>query len=126
MQTELQNIENTEQPSVEPQPITKTVPFSAVSKIAHIQAENVYIKSTFVPKQVKFYTKQTPDSHVAILAYGELLMFPPDAEPIRFRAPASYVIPANSRIAFATVQDCVFYCVHSTQETDLAILDQIY
>jgi len=123
MQTESQDIE--QQATVQESRVV-SVPFSAVSKVSHIQADNVYIKSTFVPKQVKFYTKRTPDSHVAILAYGEILMMPQDADPVRYRAPASYVIPANSRIAFVTMEDCVFYCVHSTQETDLAVLDQIY
>lgn len=123
MQTESQDIE--QQPSTQ-EPQVRTVPFSAVSKVSHIQADNVYIKSTYVPRQVKFYTKRTPDSHVAILAYGEILMLPSDGEPVRYRAPASYVIPANSRIAFVTLEDCVFYCVHATQETDLAVLDNIY
>jgi hypothetical protein len=124
MQTESQNIEQ-QQPEAQ-EPRVKTVPFAAISKVAHIQADNVYIKSTYVPRQVKFYTKQTPDSHVAILAHGEILMLPQDADPVRYRAPASYVIPANSRIAFVTLEDCVFYCVHATQETDLDVLDNIY
>jgi len=118
MQNDLQEIE-------QPQDEVKRVPFAAVSKVKHIQADNVYVKSTYVPKNVKFYTKRTDNSHVAILAFGELVV---DDNGIQSRllAPANYVIPANTRVAIYTITDCVFYCVHATQETDLGVLDQIY
>lgn len=111
--------------SNEPQ-VPKSVPFSAVSKVKHIQADGVYIKTTFVPKDVKFYTKRTPDEHVAILAHGEILMIETEDKQTRYRAPANYVIPASSRIAFYTLTDCVFYCVHATNETNINTLDRIY
>jgi hypothetical protein len=103
----------------------KSVPFASISKVKHIQSDGVYIKSTFVPRNIKFYSKRTPDSHVAILAAGELLM--EDGEHrTRFVAPANYIIPANSRIAFYTLSDCVFYCVHATDEKEISELDRIY
>jgi len=104
----------------------RAVPFSAVSKVKHIQASGVYIKTTFVPKDIKFYTKRTPDDHVAILAHGEILMIESEDKQTRYRAPANYVIPANRRIAFYTLSDCVFYCVHATDETNIEVLDRIY
>lgn len=104
----------------------RSVPFSAVSKVKHIQADGVYIKTTFVPKDIKFYTKRTPDDHVAILAHGEILMIESEDKQTRYRAPANYVIPANRRIAFYTLTDCVFYCVHATDETNIDVLDRIY
>ena len=103
----------------------KTVPFASISKVKHIQSDGVYIKSTFVPANVKFYSKHTPDNHVAILAHGELIMDNGEQQ-TRFLAPANYVIPANTRISFFTLTDCVFYCVHATQETNLDDLDRIY
>jgi hypothetical protein len=123
MQTDLQDIEQTQEPY---ELVPKQVPFAAISKVKHIQAEGVYVKTTFVPKNVKFYSKRTPDEHIAILAHGELLMIRTEDDVVRYQAPASYVIPDNSRIAFFTVTDCVFYCVHATQETDLIELDKIY
>lgn len=120
MQTDIQEIEKEQQVQ------HRTVPFSAISQVKHIQADNVYIKSTFVPAQVKFYTKRTPDDHVAILAHGKILMIVDDDTHTVYQAPANYVIPANSRIAFYTIEDCVFYCVHATSETDVEVLDKIY
>jgi len=114
--------EDLEQPKVSK---FKRVPFASISKLKHIQSDGVYIKATYVPANVKFYTKHTPDNHVAILAYGQLVMLDGEQK-THFSAPATYVIPSNSRIAFFTLTECVFYCVHATQETDLDTLDRIY
>lgn len=122
MQTDLQETQQTVEPT---QPVPRSVPFAAVSKTKHIQAEGVYIKSTLVPKNIKFYTKKTPDSHIAILAYGSILMDNGETQ-TQFQAPANYLIPANSRIAFYTLTDCVFYCVHATDETNIDVLDRTY
>jgi len=108
----------------EPQ-LPRAVPFSAVSKVKHIQADGVYIKSTFVPANIKFYSKRTPDEHVAILAHGELIM-DNGTDKVCFSSPATYTIPANTRIAFYTRTECVFYCVHATDKTNLEELDRIY
>lgn len=122
MQTDLQEIDQ----QVDTQPTEpQSVPFAAISKVKHIQADNVYIKSTYVPKNVKFYTKRTGDNHVAILAYGELVV-EDGTDKSRLRAPANYVIPADRRLAIYTLTDCVFYCVHATPETDLTALDRKY
>jgi hypothetical protein len=122
MQTDYQDIDQLEETQ---ESAPRAVPFAAIAKIKHIQADNVYIKTTFVPQHVKFYNKRTPDTHVAILAHGEILMDDGETQ-TRFRAPANYVIPANHRFSFYTIKDCVFYCVHATPETDLEKLDQIY
>jgi hypothetical protein len=36
------------------------------------------------------------------------------------------VIPANTRFAAYTLEDCVLYCVHGTLETDPEVLDKTY
>ena len=122
MHTDLQEVE---QPVENSELVPRPVPFAAISKVNHIQTDNVYIKSTYVPKNVKFYSKRTPDNHVAILAFGELIVEEGDKKS-KLIAPANYVIPANSRVAIYTLTDCVFYCVHATQETDLEVLDRMY
>jgi hypothetical protein len=126
MNTTLQEVDQFNDLDPDDVPVPRTVPFAAVAKVKHIQADGVYIKITFVPKDVKFYTKRTPDSHVAILAHGEILMIETEDNQTRYRAPANYVIPANSKIAFYTLTDCVFYCVHATDETNIDTLDRIY
>lgn len=120
---ELEELDQHDLPDVKSGPTV--VPFAAISKVKHIQASGVYIKSTFVPANVKFYSKRTPDDHVAILAHGELIM-DDGSRKVCFSSPATYTIPANSRIAFYTRTECVFYCVHATEETNLDELDRIY
>jgi hypothetical protein len=122
---ELTELDQQEEPPATPT-APRSVPFAAVSKVKHIQAPGVYIKATFVHKGVKFYTKSTPDSHISILAHGEILKFETEDQKTRYRAPRSYQVPANSRIAFYTLTDCVFYCVHATDETNIDTLDRIY
>lgn len=102
------------------------LPFKALAKIKNIQAENIFIKASCVPKNIKFYNKRTPDEHVVILAQGEVVGFDENMVATRYVAPASGVIPANTRMVWYTVEDSVFYCVHATSETDPDVLDKKY
>ena len=128
MQTEYQEINApvTEPLTIAPPAVGAQLPFSALAKIKNIQAENVFIKASWIPKNIKFYNKRTPDEHVVILAQGEIVAFDKDNNGTRYVAPASTVIPANTRFAAYTLEDCVIYCVHATSETDPIILDKTY
>lgn len=106
-------------------PELKAVPFKAVSHSKHIQADGVYTKATYVRENVKFYSKKLPQSHMTILAHGEMLVVNGE-EKIRFIAPAVYVIPAETRIMCFSMTDCVYYCIHVTDETDLEKLEEMY
>lgn len=121
MQTESQIAE---QPSAE-QPQPRAVPLAAVAKIKNIQAEGVYIKTYFVPKGTKLYSKFFPVEHATILAHGSVMMDDGETQ-VRYVAPAHYIFPANRRISIITLEDSVWYCVHPTDETDLAILEKKY
>ena len=128
MQTEYQEQQtSTPEPTVIGPPASGSqLPFSALAKVKNIQAENIFIKASWIPKNIKFYNKRTPDEHVVILAQGEIVVFDKDNNGIRYIAPASTVIPANTRFAAYTLEDCVLYCVHGTLETDPEVLDKTY
>jgi hypothetical protein len=68
MQTEYQEQQtSTPEPTVIGPPASGSqLPFSALAKVKNIQAENIFIKASWVPKNVKFYNKRTPDEHVVI------------------------------------------------------------
>jgi hypothetical protein len=121
MQTESQSFE--ENINEEPQP--RNVPLAAIAKTKNIQAPGVYIKTYFVPKGVKLYSKFFPTEHVTILAHGSVLMIDDDQK-TRYVAPAHYIFPANRRIGIVTLEDSVWYCIHPTEETDLAVLEKTY
>jgi hypothetical protein len=122
MQTDLQL---TEQPAAILPAAPKRLPFAAVSEHKHIQAAGMYVKATFVRKNVKFYSKKLPTDHITILAAGEMIVIDGDTQ-TRYSAPASYAIPADTRIMCYSVTDCVYYCVHATDVTDLAQLKELY
>ena len=119
MQTDLQEIEQNTAAQI------KRVPFAAVSETKDIQAPGVYAKATFVRKNVKFYTKKSSVDHVAILAFGEMLL---DDGTIKthLRAPAHYIVPAETKVSCYALTECVFYCIHATEETDVDKLNQLY
>lgn len=121
MQNEYQTID----PQIEEQPQQRSVPLAAVAKMKSIQADGVYIKTYFVPRATKLYSKFFPTDHVTILAHGSILMDDGETQ-TRYVAPAHHVFPANQRIGIVTLEDSVWYCVHPTQETDLAVLEKKY
>lgn len=96
-----------------------------VAKIKHIVTDGVYIKTYFVPKGVKIYSKQFPTDHATILAYGSVLLDDGTTK-TRFVAPAHYIFPANRRIPIVTLEDCVWYCIHPTDVTDVETLKELY
>ena len=122
MQTDLQEIEQ-EAPTDVAQP--KRVPFAAVSETKHILVPGVYAKATFVRRNVKFYTKKAPVDHISILALGEVLV-DDGVKKTHLKAPATYTIPANTRAVCYSLTDCVYYCIHATDETDVEELKKIY
>ena len=107
------------------QPAMKRVPFAAVSEQKHIQSAGIYAKATYVKKNVKFYSKKLPTDHITILAGGEMVVFDGKTR-THYTAPASYNIPANTRIMCFSLTDCVYYCIHATDETDLERLKELY
>ena len=96
-----------------------------VAKIKHIQSDDVYIKTYFVPQGMKLYTKQFPNEHVSILAHGSVVVNDNGVK-TRFVAPAHYVFPANRRVSIITLENAVWYCVHPTDVTDLETLQELY
>ena len=96
-----------------------------VAKIKHIQTDDVYVKTYFVPKGMKLYTKQFPTEHVSILAYGSVVV-DDNGVKTKFVAPAHYIFPANRRVGIITLEDAVWYCVHPTDITDLETLKELY
>lgn len=98
---------------------------SAVARYRHIQSPGIYVKMTQVPKGLRVYSKQLPEDHVVILAHGKLHV-DLNGQVTVFSAPASYVIPANTRVQCVTMEESVWYCVHATDETDLEKLKALY
>jgi hypothetical protein len=111
----------------QPNNIEKSAPVENKPKILlkHILAGGVYIKTYFVPRGAKIWTKQFAEDHVSILGQGSVILEGPDGK-AKFAAPAHCNIPANSRIGVIALEDSVWYCIHPTEETDLDVLNDRY
>lgn len=122
MQTDLQELE---QQAAADEAQIKRVPFDAVSETKHILVPGVYAKATFVRKNVKFYSKKLPVEHITILAHGEMLVVNGERK-TRYAAPATLILPADTRVMCFSLTDLVYYCIHATDETDVEELKKIY
>ena len=94
-------------------------------QVKHILAGGVYIKTYFVPKGARMWTKKFEEDHVSILGKGSVILENP-AGHVKFVAPAHCNIPANTRIGVVALEDSVWYCIHPTQDTDLDALNEKY
>ena len=88
------------------------------ARVKNIISDGVFIKAYSVPKGVKLYTKQFATDHVTILAQGDVYIEGPDYK-AKLTAPVHVLLKANTRYAVATLDNCVWYCIHPTTETDL-------
>lgn len=95
------------------------------ARVKHIQSDDVYVKAYSVPPGIKLYNKTFSTDHVTILAQGEVVI-EIDNDRVKFTAPAHYIFKANKRYAVYTMSNCVWYCIHPTDETDLEKLKEKY
>lgn len=103
----------------------KRQPLADVAQIRHIHSDGVYIKAFRVPAGLQFYTKRFADEHISILGHGSVIVEKGDKK-FKVVAPAHVVIDAMTRCKIVTLEDSVWYCIHATNETDQAVLDELY
>jgi hypothetical protein len=121
------NEQQIQEPAVDTPPVERPqrLPLAEAAQIKHIHSDGMYIKAYRVPAGLKIYTKRFPDEHVSILGHGSVVLENGDQK-IKFVAPAHFVLEAMTRYKIITLEDSVWYCVHSTTETDQAVLDELY
>jgi mannose-6-phosphate isomerase class I len=94
-------------------------------EVKHILTSGVYMKAYRAPKNTQVRTKQFDEDHVVVLAHGSVVI-KSETSQVKFKAPAHFFIPANTRVVAATLEDAVWYCIHPTEETDLEQLAEKY
>jgi len=97
-----------------------------VSKVKHILTDGVYVKAYLVPKGMRVTSKKFDHAHLIILAQGSIVRETEDGQKIKYTAPAHYNLPAGTRESGVTLEECVWYCIHPTDETDPAVLWEKY
>ena len=92
--------------------------------ITHHFSSGLYAKETVFPKGSQLIQHKHSYDHLSILAKGKVLLVTDDKE-IEITAPACLNILANKHHGVVALEDCVWYCIHATNETDSEKVDRI-
>jgi quercetin dioxygenase-like cupin family protein len=92
--------------------------------IVHHFSDGLYAKEIYV-KAGQAILKHTHDfSHLSILARGKVAVLVGDEIQI-INAPACLEIKAGVTHGVKAIEDCVWYCIHATDEKDPAKVDNV-
>lgn len=95
-----------------------------ILNVTHNFSDKVYAKQMLVPKGY-FVGKHTHSySHLSILAKGKVKLFSNGNEQ-EYEAPTCINIAAGVEHTIEALEDSVWYCIHATEETDPAKIDQV-
>jgi mannose-6-phosphate isomerase-like protein (cupin superfamily) len=93
-------------------------------EIRHHFSSGVYAKETFIPKDSWLMQHAHKFDHLSVLAQGtvELIV---DGVTLIVEAPACLTIQAGKHHGVRSLTDVVWYCIHATDCTDEATIDEI-
>lgn len=92
--------------------------------ITHHFSDGLYAKESFVPAGTAILKHTHSFSHLSILAKGRVAVMKGDAIEI-IDAPACIEIKANLVHGIKAMSDCVWFCIHATDEKDPSKVDEI-
>ena len=92
--------------------------------ITHHFSDGLYAKETFVPSGMALLKHTHDFSHLSILAKGRVAVMKGDSIEI-IHAPACIEIKANTIHGIKAISDCVWFCIHATDEKDSSKVDEI-
>jgi hypothetical protein len=93
-------------------------------EIRHHFSSGLYAKETFIPKDSWLMQHAHKFDHLSVLAQGsvELII---DGVTSVIEAPACLTILAGKHHGIRSLTDVVWYCIHATECTDVAGIDEI-
>lgn len=92
--------------------------------INHHFSDGLYAKEIMVPEGTAILKHTHDFSHLSILAQGMVAVMIGDSIEI-IRAPACIEIKAGVVHGVKAVTDCVWYCIHATDEKDASKVDDV-
>jgi quercetin dioxygenase-like cupin family protein len=90
----------------------------------HNFSDGLYAKEMIMPKGHIAYSHKHPYSHLSILAKGRVIL-KTEAYNKEYVAPACINIEANTYHQIESLEDCVWFCIHATEETDCSKIDEV-
>lgn len=91
-------------------------------EVTHHFSDGLYAKESFVPMGTAILKHTHNFSHLSILAKGRVAVMRGDAIEI-IEAPACIEIKAHIVHGIKAMSDCVWFCIHATDETDPSKVD---
>jgi len=92
--------------------------------IQHHFSDNLYAKECHFPKGAQLVQHKHNYDHLSILAKGKVVLVEGDKEEI-IEAPACINIKADKHHGVLALEDCVWFCIHATDETDVDNIDKV-
>jgi quercetin dioxygenase-like cupin family protein len=92
--------------------------------IAHYFSDGLYAKEIHVPADMAVMKHMHDFSHLSILAKGKVAVLKGEEIEI-IKAPACIEIKAGLVHGVKAIDDCVWYCIHATDEKDPAAVDEV-
>ena len=93
-------------------------------QIKHNFSDGLYAKEMFLPKGYIAYSHSHTFAHLSILAKGRVIVKTDDYNK-EYVAPACLTIEANIHHQIESLEDCVWFCIHATDETDESKVDEV-
>ena len=93
-------------------------------EIQHHFSDGLYAKETFIPYDTFLMQHKHNYSHLSILAKGSVVVNK-DGDLTVYRAPCCIDIEKEISHGVLALEDCVWYCIHATDETDATKVDQV-
>ena len=93
-------------------------------KVKHNFSDGVYAKEMSLPKGYIAYSHSHIYEHLSILAKGRVIVKTDDYVK-EYEAPACLNIEANTYHQIEALEDCIWYCVHATNEKDISKIDEV-
>ncbi len=92
--------------------------------ITHHFSDGLYAKETVFPAGVAILKHTHDFSHLSILAKGKVAVMKGEVVEI-VEAPACIEIKAGVTHGVKALTDCVWFCIHATDEKDESKVDQV-
>ena len=92
--------------------------------VKHHFSDGLYAKESFIPKGALLTQHKHTYSHLSILAKGSVIV-KVDENIQEYVAPACIEIKDNKNHSVFALEDCVWYCIHATEETDVNNIDSV-
>ena len=92
--------------------------------ITHHFSDGLYSKETHIPAGMMLMQHKHNFSHLRVLAKGKVVVLVDDDSKI-VEAPACLEIAAGKHHAVKALTDCVWFCIHATDEKDPSKVDDV-